>query len=170
MAVKKDGSTMNWTEKELEVLRRLYPLYGPSWCGWKDVLAGRSMYSLRTKASKIGVHGPSSRLSWNKYEEDAVRAHFPVMGPNWWGWSILLENRSARSISEKASMMGVKFVGRKEQPKWTNAQRRRLVLKMKELVGSTGHSMFECIDEYVRLRRESKDLGRVTKDNGGDDE
>lgn len=154
---------MKWADDELDTLKRLYPLYGPSWDGWSDVLAGRSKDSLRSKAFAMGVHGPFGRLKWQKFEEDAINAHFQEMGPNWWGWSILLNNRSARAISDKATNMGLRFIGNKEQPRWTNAQRKQLILKTKELVGATGHSLYECLDEYVRLRREAKDSDRKSK-------
>ena len=161
-----DGRTsLWWTTGEIDALRRLYPEHGPRWDGWAEALPGRSVTSIASKAHLLGVLGPTSRLPWSDEEEGFLRRFWPSRGSNWWGWGMLLRGRTARSIGCKARSMGL---SRSEGPKaaWTDEQRVRLVRGVKELTGSTGHDLYSCVDEFLRLWRRHEADAMISGDEG----
>lgn len=51
-----------WSEAEDVMLREHYPVRGPKWAGWAEVLPGRSYTAITTRAHKLGVKGPGKSL------------------------------------------------------------------------------------------------------------
>lgn len=156
---------MDWTTSEVERLRRLYPEHGPRWGGWHEVLPGRSVRSIASKAHAVGVVGPGNKMPWTDEEEGFLRRFWPSRGPNWWGWGMLLKGRSSRSIGIRAKRMGLRRSS--ETPReWTDEQRVRLVRGVKELTGSTGHDLYSCVDEFLRLWRRHEADAMISGDDG----
>lgn len=50
------GFGIKWTDDEVRKLKENYPGRGMYWDGWGQVLPGRTAYSIRKKAEKVGVH------------------------------------------------------------------------------------------------------------------
>lgn len=56
-----------WTAAEDAILAREYPKHGPSWEGWGYVLPGRTKYSIRKRARKLGATGGNALPGASKY-------------------------------------------------------------------------------------------------------
>lgn len=46
---------MNWSQNEVAALKIYYPLHGPSWAGWEEVLPNRTLRAISRKANDLGV-------------------------------------------------------------------------------------------------------------------
>ena len=96
-----------WTTEEVQALRDYYPVYGPQWDGWRELLPNREGTSLRCKAHKLGISSPRKRMPWTDAEREIIGEYFPAHGPSWCGWAVVLPERSVRAIGCEALRMGV---------------------------------------------------------------
>ena len=55
-----------WTDAEINALRVYYPLHGPSWEGWAEVLNGRSRKAIQRKAGLLDIFHEDGRKSPNR--------------------------------------------------------------------------------------------------------
>ena len=53
------------------------------------------------------MSGYGRGLSWTPEEDEAVRMHYPLHGPNWDGWAALLPGRTPKAVTQRASVLGV---------------------------------------------------------------
>lgn len=44
-----------WSREDDDALRLHYPLYGPSWDGWEEVLPGRTTSAISSRAKLLGI-------------------------------------------------------------------------------------------------------------------
>ena len=51
------GKGKAWTAEEDEVIRKYFPVHGPGWPGFLDLLPGRSYDSIITRRKKLGIPG-----------------------------------------------------------------------------------------------------------------
>lgn len=60
-------TSKHWTEEELLLLSKYYPVYGSNYCS--DILVGRSKDSIRIKANKLGLKGLDTKThEWYENE------------------------------------------------------------------------------------------------------
>lgn len=61
-----------WTTEEIETLRECYESHGICWDGWAEALPGRTIDSIKQRASKMGLR---NRRPWTDSERAIVLAH-----------------------------------------------------------------------------------------------
>lgn len=147
-----------WTEAEDALLREHYPEHGADWDRWAELLPGRSRFAIRTHASQAGIaalrHGKGAL--WKDREDEVVREHYPVHGPLWFGWAVLLPGRFARAIIARADRLGlmapVPILQRaSEGSGWTSSEREALLRAVETVATVLGRDAGECVEEAHRL-------------------
>ena len=89
----KAGLDAQWTAHEVAALIEHYPVRGPRWAGWPDVLPRRTPVAIQDRARRLGV---TSRHRWTEGEVALLRRHYPEHGVKWDGWSVLLPGLDAK--------------------------------------------------------------------------
>ena len=100
------GKGPNWTEEELDLLRSLYPVLGPTKLAESGRLPGRSAKALKLVAGKLGIsfRFKAGRMPrWTEEEELILRRLFPVEGAP--GVHKRLPHRSRRAINHRARLL-----------------------------------------------------------------
>lgn len=55
-----------WTKEEDGNLAVYYPIYGPNWDGWDELLPGRSRRAISARATKMGVYVDETWSAWER--------------------------------------------------------------------------------------------------------
>lgn len=155
-----------WTPEEDETVRRHYPLHGPQWSGWDELLPGRSYSAIVSRAGRLGVAlAPELRSLaisrglvgrgglWTPEEDALVAEHYPTRGPAWELWDELLPGRSRPAISRRAGMLGHTY-NRAPRRKFTRAEKSRLLRLVLMASGAMGATPYDVAMELVELGKE----------------
>ena len=156
------GPFGKYTPRELEIIRRYYPLHGPDWDGWSNLLPGRGKRGIASKAAEIGALYSGGR--WTANEDAAVVANYPTRGKEWPGWDEVLPGRSYSAISQRARSFGIRKVrigmpatqARAGTGKWTREQADYLLFQLAAIARRTGHNAYEVVEMMNRMQ------GKVT--------
>jgi hypothetical protein len=111
----------NWTEAELDAIRRYYPINGAKclkWVGDAQGTSPRSAMAIRAKAKRMGIKCERTICGrkdvWGEWEIDALRKYFPVGGTNACIPHVS-KMRSKGAIKLKAESLGLHW----EEHYWT---------------------------------------------------
>ena len=88
-----------WTEEEIDILRKYYPIEGVK---VRKRLCGRTKESIFTIVYKLGINAPN--VKWTKEEIDILKKYYPIYGIN---TDQFLPNRPISSIRDKANELGI---------------------------------------------------------------
>ena len=53
------------------------------------------------------MSGHGSGRRWTPEEDEALRLHYPLHGPDWEAWKVILPGRTDKAISQRASVLSV---------------------------------------------------------------
>ena len=105
-------SSPKWGSKEVEAVRNYYPLHGPDWDGWDELIPDRTRHAIQMCASRIGVKvgqdvPPASGMPWSADELATLVRLYPEHGGAWDGWRKAIPGRSRSAIASMAKKAGV---------------------------------------------------------------
>lgn len=92
-----------WSKKELEILKKYYPIMGSSELA--KLLPGRARTSIVQKAYRLGIQRENYR--WTKQELEILRKHYPSTASNE-EITAMLPNRTFYSIKTKAKLLKIR--------------------------------------------------------------
>lgn len=98
-----------WTEEEIEILKKWYPVEGLK---VRDKLEGRTKSSIQATATRLNLQSPDR--SWTDEEINRLKKYYPVEGVK---VAKRLNNRNRGAIKAQVAKLGIKFNGMR---KWTD--------------------------------------------------
>ena len=98
-----------WTDKEIELLKKLYPKYSKNCFKMFD----KSVNSIKLKVKELGL---VSEKFWSNEDIELLKEKYPIMGSD---CIIFFPNRKRKLIQEKARKLGISYNGKE---KWTDKE------------------------------------------------
>lgn len=98
-------ASKKWTTEEDSIVLEHYHEYGSDAEAWGNVLPGRTVQAVQTRAGKLGAKRPVEK--WTEDELEIIRKYYVQLSGNPEAWEALLPGRPAASIRSKASQLGL---------------------------------------------------------------
>lgn len=175
-------SSPRWGSREVEAVRKYYPLHGPDWDGWDELIPDRTRHAIQMCASRIGVKAgpdaPSAKgLPWSDAELEALARLYPEHGGAWDGWRKAIPGRSRNAIvsmakavgihkarpAEKAAAMAPEIVAEAGRLYALGASTGEVVRRTASMIGVSAKSMESVLPAILRgelRRRQAREHGR----------
>ena len=96
----------DWTDEDLEALRRHYRKRGPRWDGWYEVLPGKSYWQITCMARKLGLCDRTVSRRWTR-EEDEVLVRMVEEGASAKECARAIPGRSEFAVQKRMQRLGV---------------------------------------------------------------
>lgn len=107
---------LNWRQRQWyeSALKKLYPLYGPSWTGWRILIPEATPDGIRRSASRYGIKSRWQSAcalaggdGWSQAECGLLRDDFPVYSMDLRHWERALPSREPYEVIRMAISLGV---------------------------------------------------------------
>ena len=106
----------NWRQRQWYVgtLKRLYPLYGPSWTGWRILIPEATSQGIKKSVSKYditnrwqSVCAPAGRDGWSQAECARLRDDYPIYSMDLHHWETTFPCREPYKVIRMAISLGI---------------------------------------------------------------